>query len=111
MSLFYRDKQSLWNYNGVSVSLKLKGNTTIAAGQKMRLLVPTTGRVHEGNEFDPYYTGDYIITKLRHNFSQTDKTHQIYLQASQESFETELPNNADAKEPLGSKGIITNVTY
>jgi len=110
-SILQRQAKFMELNNGVSVSLKLKGNTTIAAGQKMRLLVPTTGRVHEGNEFDPYYTGDYIITKLRHNFSQTDKTHQIYLQASQESFETELPNNADAKEPLGSKGIITNVTY
>ena len=110
-SILQRQAKFMELNNGVSVSLKLKGNTTIAAGQKMRLLVPTTGRVHEGNEFDPYYTGDYIITKLRHNFSQTDKTHHIYLQASQESFETELPNNADAKEPLGNKGVITNVTY
>ena len=97
--------------SGISVSLKLTGNTTIAAGQMMRLLVPTTGRVHEGNEFDPYYSGDYIITKLRHSFSQTDKTHNIYLQASQDSLPKDLPNKADAKEPLGSKGVVTNVTY
>ena len=110
-SILQRQAKFMELNSGISVSLKLKGNTTIAAGQKMRLLVPTTGRAHEGNEFDPYYTGDYIITKLRHNFSQTDKTHQIYLQASQESFETEIPNRADAKEPLGSKGVISTLTY
>ena len=110
-SILHRQAKFMELNSGISVSLKLTGNTTIAAGQKMRLIVPTTGRTHEGNEFDPYYTGDYLITKLRHNFSQTDKKHEIYLEASQESFETDLPNRADAKEPLGSKGIITNVTY
>ena len=97
--------------NGISVSLQLTGNTTIAAGQKMRLLVPIKGRIHNDNEFDPYYSGDYIITKLRHNFSQTNKTHQIYLQASQESFPEDLPSIGDAKEPLGSKGVISTLTY
>ena len=110
-SILQRQAKFMELNSGISVSMKIAGNTTIAAGQKMRLVVPTTGRVHEGNEFDPYYTGDYLITKLRHNFSQTDKTHEIYLQASQESFETDLPNKADAKEPLGSKGVVTNVTY
>ena len=110
-SILHRQAKFMELNSGISVSLKITGNTTIAAGQKMRLTVPTIGRIHEGNNEDPYYTGNYIITKLRHNFSQTDKKHEIYLQASQESFETDLPNRADAKEPLGNKGVITNVTY
>ena len=96
--------------SGVGVSMEIAGNTIIAAGQKMRLVVPVTGRVH-ADELDPYYSGNYIITKLRHNFSQADKKHTIYLQASQESFEGSLPSIGDAKEPLGQRGAISTLTY
>ena len=110
-SILHRQAKFMELNSSISVSLKITGNTTIAAGQKMRLIVPTKGRVHEGNEFDPYYTGDYIITKLRHNFDQTTKKHEIFLQASQESFEKDLPSVGDAKEPLGNKGVISTLTY
>ena len=93
---------------GVSVSLKITGNTTLAAGDMINILVPTVGKEHE-NKNDPYHTGNYLITKLRHNFDQTTKKHEIYLTAAKDSFATSYPAPSNTQEPLGKEGTITNL--
>ena len=107
--LFRRAKIMELN-NAVSVTMKINGNTTIAAGQTMNLTVPVSGRIHE-KENDEYYSGRYLITKLRHIFDQTDKKHEIILTASKDSFGKELPLGKSAVEPKGSDGQIFNLTY
>jgi len=107
--LFRRAKIMELN-NAVSVTMKINGNTTIAAGQTINLTVPVSGRIHE-KENDEYYSGRYLITKLRHSFSQTDKKHEILLTASKDSFGKELPLGKGAVEPKGSDGQIFNLTY
>jgi hypothetical protein len=107
--LFRRAKIMELN-NAVSVTMKINGNTTIAAGQTMNLTVPVSGRIHE-KENDEYYSGKYLITKLRHIFDQTDKKHEIILTASKDSFGKELPLGKSAVEPKGSDGQIFNLTY
>jgi len=96
--------------NSVNITMKVNGNTTIAAGQTIQLTVPVTGRVHE-KETDEYYSGRYLITKLRHSFYQPDKKHEIILTASKDSLPKGLPQNGKAVEPLGSAGIVYNTTY
>jgi hypothetical protein len=96
--------------NAVSITMKINGNTTIAAGQTINLTVPVSGRIHE-KENDEYYSGRYLITKLRHTFSQTDKKHEILLTASKDSFGKQLPLGKSAVEPKGSDGQIFNLTY
>jgi hypothetical protein len=96
--------------NAISVTMKINGNTTIAAGQTMNLTVPVSGRIHE-KENDEYYSGRYLITKLRHTFSQTDKKHEILLTASKDSLSKELPIGNKSTEPKGSAGQIFNLTY
>ena len=107
--LFRRAKIMELN-NAVSITMKINGNTTIAAGQTMNLTVPVSGRIHE-KENDEYYSGRYLITKVRHTFSQTDKKHEILLTASKDSFGKELPLGKSAVEPKGSDGQIFNLTY
>ena len=96
--------------NGVNITMKINGNTTIAAGQIINLTVPVSGRVHDKDN-DEYYSGRYLITKVRHTFSQTDKKHEILLTASKDSFGKELPLGKSAVEPKGSDGQIFNLTY
>jgi hypothetical protein len=107
--LFRRAKIMELN-NAISITMKINGNTTIAAGQTINLTVPVYGRIHE-KEYDEYYSGRYLITKLRHSFSQTDKKHEILLTASKDSFGKELPLGTKAIEPKGSAGQIYNLTY
>jgi hypothetical protein len=97
-SILFRRAKIMELNNAVSISMKINGNTTIAAGQTINLTVPVSGRIHE-KDHDEYYSGRYLITKLRHSFSQTDKKHEILLTASKDSFGKELP--------IGSKAIGT----
>jgi len=107
--LFRRAKIMELN-NAISVTMKINGNTTIAAGQTININVPVSGRIHEKDK-DEYYSGRYLITKLRHSFGQTDKKHEILLSASKDSIGKELPIGSKAIEPKGSAGQIFNLTY
>jgi len=107
--LFRRAKVMEIN-NSINITMKVNGNTTIAAGQTIQLTVPITGRVHE-KETDEYYSGRYLVTKVRHSFYQPDKKHEIILNASKDSLPKELPKNSKAVEPLGSAGVVENITY
>ena len=109
-SILFRRAKIMELNNAVTITMKINGNTTIAAGQTINLTVPVSGRIHE-KENDEYYSGRYLITKLRHSFSQTDKKHEILLTASKDSFGKELPLGTKATEPKGSAGQIYNLTY
>jgi len=95
---------------GVSVSLKITGNTTLAAGDMINIVVPTAGKTHK-NKNDPQFTGIYLITTLRHSFDQTTKKHEIYLTAAKDSFSTGYSPSSESGEPLGKEGAIRELTY
>ena len=104
-SILKRQAKFMELSTGVSVSLKIKGNTTLAAGDMINILVPTVGKEHDKPN-DPYHSGNYLITKLRHNFDQTTKTHEIYLTAAKDSFNEAFPSPSNTQEPLGKEGTI-----
>ena len=95
---------------GVSVSLKITGNTTLAAGDMINIVVPTVGKTHK-NKNDPQFTGIYLITTLRHSFDQTTKKHEIYLTAAKDSFSIGYSPSSESGEPLGKEGVIRELTY
>ena len=95
---------------GVNISMKVTGNTTLAVGQLINLIVPVTGRVHE-KENDEYMTGKYLITKLRHIFSQTDRKHEIAFNAVKDSLPKEYPINDDSREPYGDESESVELSY
>ena len=104
-SILKRQAKFMELSTGVSVSLKITGNTTLAAGDMINILVPTVGKEHQKKN-DPYHSGNYLITKLRHNFDQTTKKHEIYLTAAKDSFAISYPAPSNTQEPLGEKGKI-----
>jgi uncharacterized 2Fe-2S/4Fe-4S cluster protein (DUF4445 family) len=95
---------------GVNISMKVTGNTTLAAGRLIDLTVPVTGRTHD-KENDQYMSGNYLITKLRHIFTQADKKHEIALNAVKDSLPKEFPINADSREPSGDKSESVEISY
>ena len=90
--------------SGINIALKVNGNTTISIGETINIKLPVSGRVHEGGDFDAYYSGKYIITKLKHQFDNTNKKHIIEMNAAKDSITTKLPNNSEAIEPNTGSG-------
>ena len=72
--------------------------------------MPIEGRVHE-KEFDEYLTGKYLITKMKHVFSQADKKHEIVLNACKDSLPKQYPINKDSREPSGAQETTLELTY
>ena len=95
---------------GVNVTMKITGYTAIAAGQVIEILMPIEGRVHE-KEFDEYLTGKYLITKMKHVFSQADNRHEIVLNACKDSLPKQYPINKDSREPSGAQETTLELTY
>ena len=49
-------------------------------------------------EFDKYYTGKYLITKLKHQFDTLSKKHTITLSAAKDSFSDDIPSGNNIPE-------------
>ena len=109
-SILFRRAKLMELNSAVNITMKINGNTTIAAGQTIDLTVPVVGRIHEAKN-DEYYSGRYLVTMVRHTFFQPDKKHEIILTASKDSLPKEFPKNSKAVEPLGSEGVVYNTTY
>ncbi len=91
---------------GTSINMKIKGNTTIACGDIVEFDMPIVGNSHGKGDSDIYYSGRYLISKLRHIFQPSSNNHEIALTLVKDSFSTELPINKKATEPKGDKGML-----
>ena len=109
-AILHRQSKILELNYGVSVSMKITGNTTIAVGQLINLTIPVVGRVHD-KENDQYMSGKYLITKLRHMFSQADKKHEIALTACKDSLPKEYPTATNSRAPIGEKSESVEISY
>ena len=97
---------------GVSLKLEVHGMTNMAIGQTIQFDMQIVGNPHDKGDLDPYYTGKYLITQLRHTFSIVPKKeHSIVMTIVKDGYAECLEQNKDAKEPKPrSKGTVyTNV--
>ena len=107
---FLQRKSKLAELNtGINIALKVNGNNTISVGETINIRLPVTGRTHDGKEFDAYYSGKYIITKLKHQFDTIHRRHTIEMNAAKDSITTKLPNDSEAIEPVTGNGEIFTV--
>ena len=88
----------------LSVQLKIHGTTTLSVGDKVNLTLPITGKTHGGSEIETNYQGDFLITKLRHIFNQSERRHTIAMSVIKDSTPFEYNNAFDSSEPKGSNG-------
>jgi len=87
---------------GMVVNMTINGNTAVAVGQIIDLSIPVSGTDHENVGKSKQQSGRYLISKLRHTFSNTTKTHLISLQATKDSNPIELESKASGQEPKKS---------
>ena len=94
---------------GVSLNVKVHGSTNISVGQIIQFNKQTVGNANESGDFDPYYTGRYIISNLRHIFDLAPKKeHSIVMSLVKDGYEQELEQNTAAREPKRrSKGGVS----
>jgi len=92
--------------SGTSIVMKVNGNTTIACGDIVEFNMPVVGIEHTKDKSDIYYSGRYLISKLRHIFDAPNKKHEIAMTLVKDSISEELPQNKDGTEPKGDKGML-----
>ena len=89
----------------------INGSTNICVGKTINVTIPVTGVTHD-KDLDKYYTGKFLITKLKHSFDQVTKRHEIALTASKDSFLESLPDEFGGPVILdGTKQETNTINY
>mgnify|MGYP003138045990 FL=1 len=71
--------------SGIALNVEVPGQTAIHAGDKIRLEIGAQSSLVQKDE-DTLLTGNYIITQLRHTFSQSgDAKHSIVMRVAKDS--------------------------
>lgn len=109
--LLQRQSKFLELNSGISITVKVNGNNTIAVGETVNISVPIVGKKHEeSGDFDKYYSGKYVITTLKHQFDNANKRHITEMKVSKDSVSTKLPIDAQSLEPFGGDGQKIELT-
>ena len=98
--------------NGIGITMEIHGNTTIAAGDVVNVQIPIAGIDHNNDVVDKYYSGNYIITNLRHIFTPREREHNIMMTLAKDSIPESLPTKSDAIQPQPkSQGSLIKQFY
>ena len=111
-SLLHRQAKFLELKKGLSLVVEVHGMTNMAIGQTINFEMLVVGETHGKSKADPYYSGKYLITQLRHQFSEVpQRYHTIAMTIVKDGYTEELEQNTSAAEPKKrSKGAVyTNV--
>ena len=85
--------------SGMILNMELHGNTTLTVGQVISVSLPVFGTDHEDTKQSKHQSGLYLISKLRHTFDMTTKTHTVACQATKDSYPIEFESKASGQEP------------
>ena len=111
-SLLHRQAKFLELKKGLSLIVEVHGMTNMAIGQTINFEMLVVGETHGKSKADPYYSGKYLITQLKHQFDEVpQKYHTIAMTIVKDGYSQELEQNTGAAEPKRrSKGTVyTNV--
>ena len=104
-----RSKMTEINSGALQVQLKVHGYCSLAVGDKINLSLPISGFDHEGVKDDKFYKGEFLITQLRHTFSQDERIHTMLMNVVKDSIPETFNNKGSSVEPTGSEGqVITH---
>ena len=107
-ALLHRQAKFMELKRGVELKIKVHGMTNMAVGQIIDFEMLVVGETHGKEKVDPYYSGKYLITQLRHEFNEVpQRHHSIFMTIVKDGYKKELEKNTDAKEPKKrSKGVV-----
>ena len=57
---------------------------------------------------DEFYKGEFLVTQLRHTFSQDERRHTMYMNVMKDSIPVEFKNVAVSSEPVNAKSQVIN---
>ena len=80
-------KQKIFELNNsLQINMDITGNTTLTVGDTINISLPSSSDEDE----DIFYSGKYLISKLRHTFDNANKTHVIGIGAIRDSLPTRI---------------------
>ncbi len=103
-----RSKMIEMSSGGLQVQLKVHGYCNIAVGEKILLSLPISGIDHKQIKDDEFYKGEFLVTQLRHTFSQDERRHTMYMNVMKDSIPVEFKNVAVSSEPVNAKSQVIN---
>ena len=74
---------------GLAIQMVIHGRTTLTVGDLIYLYVPSLGDSEIKNKF---YSGTYLITKLRHTFDARVKAHEITMEVAKDGLSEDIPD-------------------
>ena len=84
--------------NGISLKLTVHGYTGLAVGDMIRVFLPTIGGDDNDGIFNELFSGDYLISTLRHTFALPIGTHAITMDVVKDG----LKNTVQLPSVLGT---------
>ena len=103
-----RSKMMEISSGGLQVQLKVHGYCNLAVGEKINLSLPISGIDHKNVKDDEFYKGEFLVTQLRHTFSQDERRHTMLMNVVKDSISVEFNNVADSSEPVNAKSQVIN---
>ena len=89
-TLLDRQSRFLELKDGISITMSVNGRTDIAVGDLVFVTVPAVG-TEDGDET---FTGEFLISKLRHTFSMLTNQHAISMEVIKDGIPTFLPSTS-----------------
>jgi len=93
---------------GLILNILTHGNTVISAGDIVKMDIPLVAAYKTGKKppNDRFFNGVFLIKRINHEFSFTDKKHKSYLTLVKDSLSEKLEGPDDLYEPKPEKKPI-----
>jgi hypothetical protein len=85
-------------HSGIGLNLTVPGNTKIGAGDIVEVNLESPIKKLKGSK-DSFYSGNFLVTKIKHVFRVSTLKHEMYLTVMKDSIEEKLPTGAN-DEPV-----------
>lgn len=90
MSFSDRQSRMFEMLKGTSLTATIPGNTAMRVGKVLSLDLPVIGIDHDDELTDKYLSGNFMVQKIRHQFSITTKQHFIHMQLTKDCIESTI---------------------
>ena len=87
-------------HSGIGLNLRVNGNTAVGAGDVVQVDLKSPLQNPEINK-DDFYSGNFLVTKIKHVFSVSNAKHEMSLTVMKDSIERKLPTGANDEPASG----------
>jgi hypothetical protein len=88
---------------GIILRIEVPGNTTLQVGDLIDISLRNTGVMAGNDRRDPYYSGKYLVRKLRHEFTRGQGVykHTMHMEVVKDAINTPYPVTGVAAQDSG----------